>query len=242
MAVRADQNFWFNGQGDFDHTNWGAYWAPIVSSGVLGDLRNKMQITANSSGMMVYAATGEVLVYGVRGIFESTTNLAIATASGQARVDLVVARAVFGNEGESYIEIAVKTGTPASSPAAPALTLDPGQLWEIPLAEVRVDAGVATIAANKVTDKRTWAAASGMREQTVSIAVGDWNGSLQATKTVTGVAAGELSKVWDSPAEASRGQYLAADVRLLSNGTNSVTWKCTIKPTAALTVTVVWAA
>ena len=37
MAVRADQYFWFNGVGDVDHTNWGAYWAPIISSGVFGD-------------------------------------------------------------------------------------------------------------------------------------------------------------------------------------------------------------
>ena len=243
MAVRADQYFWFNGVGDVDHTNWGAYWAPIISSGVFGDLRNKMLITANSSGMYVYAATGEVLIYGVRGVFESTTDLTITAAHGSLpRRDLVVARATFLNEGESYVELAVKAGTPASSPVAPELSQMPGQLWEIPLAEVLVEAGVNTIPAGAVTDKRTWAAASGMREATVTIAVADWNASLLATKTVTGVLAGDASKVWDSPDEASRNQYLAGDVRMISNGANSVTWKCTTKPTAAITVTVVWGA
>lgn len=241
MAVRADQYYWFNGVGDVDHTNWGAYWAPLISNGVLGDLRNKMLVTGNSSGMFVYVDTGECMIYGVRGIVETQAVLAVAAAhSTYPRIDLVVARAVFLNEGESYVELDIKTGTPAASPTAPALTQTAAQTWEIPLAEVAVAAGAVTITAENVTDKRTWAAASGFRQATVTIAVADWNASNLATKTVTGVLAGAASIVLDSPNDASYNMYMLSDVRLYDNAANSVTWKCATKPTAAITVTVVW--
>lgn len=242
MAVRADQYFWFNGVGDVDHTNWGAYWAPIISSGVLGDLRNKMVVIGNSTGMFVYVDTGECMIYGVRGIVETQVALPVAAADATyPRIDLVVARAVFLNEGESYVELDIKTGTPAASPTAPALTQTAAQIWEIPLAEVAVAANAETITAGNVTDKRTWAAASGFREATVTIAVADWNASNLATKTVTGVLAGTASKVWDTPADASYSMYSLSDVRLYSNAANTVTWKCAVKPTSNITVTVVWA-
>lgn len=243
MAVRADTFFWFNGVGDVDHTNWGLYWAPIIRSGVLGDLRNGMEPYANSTGMFIYVKTGEAVIYGVRAIVENQIALPIAASDpNYPRKDLVVARAVFLNEGESYVELDVKTGTPAASPTVPSLTQIPAQTWEIPLAEVTIAANAVTINAGDIYDRRTWAAANGFREQTVSIAVADWNGSLEATKTVTGVLAGSASKVWDSPTESSRSMYMTSDVRMISNGQNTVTWKCTTKPTAALSVTVVWAA
>ena len=162
MAVRADQYYWFNGVGDVDHTNWGAYWAPIISSGVLGNLRNEMVVTGNSTGMFVYVDTGECMIYGVRGIVETQATLPVAAADATyPRVDLVVARAVFLNEGESYVELDIKTGTPAASPTAPALTQTAAQTWEIPLAEVAVAASAVTITAGNVVDARVFSATSG---------------------------------------------------------------------------------
>lgn len=79
-------------------------------------------------------------------------------------------------------------------------------------------------------------------EADVTIATTDWDENNLAGKTVTGVLTGSASKVWDTPADASYNMYSLSDVRLYSNALNTVTWKCTVKPTDAITVTVVWTA
>jgi len=77
-------------------------------------------------------------------------------------------------------------------------------------------------------------------EADVTIATTDWDANNLAAKTVSGVLAGAASKVWDSVADASYSMYSLSDVRLYSNAANTVTWKCTVKPTSSITVKVIW--
>ncbi|MDA3624245.1 hypothetical protein OU415_02285 [Saccharopolyspora sp. WRP15-2] len=116
-----------------------------------GESPNELEIYANSTGMNVKAKPGEVWIQGHWGECTFEKTLAITAANPtNPRIDRVVARADFVN---NRVELDVLTGTPSTSPVAPSMAQN-SSIWEIPMAQVRVDAGVTTIAANKVTDER----------------------------------------------------------------------------------------
>lgn len=143
----------FNSILPLNQTNWAAYFGPSIPDGVIAGIDDEMQVYGNSSGMYVYVKTGECRVRSHRGVISALGTLDIAAADlSYPRKDLVVARVTYGNP--STMEITVKTGTPATSPTVPGITQNAGDVWEIPLAEVYVAAGVVTITAGNVTDRR----------------------------------------------------------------------------------------
>ena len=344
-AVNFTEFGFFDGVMKVDQENWPKFFYNHISDGVISGVGNSLQVYGNSSGMKVMVKSGSCIIRAHRGTNTNETELAIAAANATyPRIDLVVARAVYGDPGESYMCLDVLTGAPSASPAVPILTQTAAVIWEIPLAQVAVAAGATTITAGNVTDARVYSVvplalggtgaitaagalsnifggsslpvanggtgqasiaaarnafglgnttgavpiANGGTGQTtiaaarnafglgnttgavpvanggtgattaaaartnlevakffeasVSIAVADWDASNLAAKTVSGVLAGAASKVWDSPADASYSMYSLSDVRLYSNAADTVTWKCTVKPTSAITVTVVWTA
>lgn len=92
---------------------------------------------------------------------DATVNVAISAADPtNPRIDLVVIQVRDTNYGEaaSDARLTVVTGTPAASPAVPALTSFPNSLV---LAQVAVAAAVTTITNANITDKRTRAHALG---------------------------------------------------------------------------------
>ena len=143
----------FNSILPLNQTNWADYFSPVIPDGIIAGIGNELQVYANTSGMYVYVKTGECRVRSHRGVLAEEGALDIAAAdTTYDRKDLIVVRVTYGSP--STMVIAVKTGTPALTPAAPALTQTAGSVWEIPLAEVTVDANAATIAPEKVTDRR----------------------------------------------------------------------------------------
>lgn len=90
----------------------------------------------------------------VRGYFYENTaimNLAVgANASGNPRIDTVILRVDFVAQ---TIRAAIKQGTPAGSPARPSLQQDTS-IWEMPLADIAVANGFATITNANVTTRR----------------------------------------------------------------------------------------
>jgi len=70
------------------------------------------------------------------------------------RIDLVVLR---WDGPLSTADVIVLQGTPAVTPASPAVTQNRGGRWEEALGEVRVNVGVTNIAASAVTDRRRYA-------------------------------------------------------------------------------------
>jgi hypothetical protein len=80
----------------------------------------------------------------------------------------------------------------------------------------------------------TWA--TPLVSTTVTIASGDWSAN-SATKTVSGVTASSF--LWISPASASYTNFVSAEVRATAQGTNSITFTCSITPTASIDVVVV---
>lgn len=92
----------------------------------------------------------------MRGHFYSSTaqeTLAISASSTNPRIDLVVLRL---DPTANTIVLAVKTGTAAASPVAPALTQSDVDVYELAIAQVNIAANATTIAAGNVTDLRSF--------------------------------------------------------------------------------------
>lgn len=128
------------------------YFHLIVSNGVFPDPATQLQVVAsNNPDMNVNVSDGYGWINGYFAKNEGHYPLAIQAASGTLnRVDAVVLRWV--NSSRS-MELAVKTGTPASSPATPALQRDT-DVYEIMLATVTVAVGATSIPQSAITDKR----------------------------------------------------------------------------------------
>jgi len=124
-------------------------WRP---SGPINGQLNGLQAYADSTGMQVKVKTGLAWIEGFYFETDLEYTLAIATADGtNPRIDLVVLRL---DMSANTVDFGILTGTPAASPAVPSVTQG-ATIYEIALAQVRVDAAVVTIAAGKVTDSRT---------------------------------------------------------------------------------------
>lgn len=123
----------------------------------LPDLGTNLQVTAPDTGMIVNMGYGAAVIQGTcywlkdnnTGI--KTLPIAAANASNP-RIDRVILRRDKSSAIAS-IALAVLTGVPAANPVPLNLTRL-GNIYEISLAQVRVNAGVLSIAADKVTDER----------------------------------------------------------------------------------------
>jgi len=129
-----------------------------VRSWVVGD----MLVTANGTpNMSVNVAAGQCLINGTQnstsqgsyhGLNDASVNLAIAASDAtNPRIDIVVAQvrdAAYSGANNDFI-LAVVTGTPAGSPAAPATPAN-----AIVLAQIAVAANATTIVSGNITDKR----------------------------------------------------------------------------------------
>jgi hypothetical protein len=155
----------------FPFDNAGSYeaqWTKMFSaipSGVVGGIANGLQVYGDSTGMQVKVKSGRAFIKGHTFDSDALETLAIAASDPTlGRWDLVCVKLDWVN---NIIDLVVKTGTPAASPALPGLT-QTSTIWEIPLGRVVVDATVSTIAANKVSDRRVF-----NNLFTIDIVVGD---------------------------------------------------------------------
>jgi hypothetical protein len=140
----------------FDNSDsWEEQWTKMaqhwLATGVIKSLWNELQVYADSTGMQVKVKTGAAWVKGHYYESDAEEVLAIGTAHAtNPRIDRVVLRLDWTSNS---ILLAVLQGTAAVSPVAPNLTQNSSR-WEISLAQVRVNAAVSTIAADKITDER----------------------------------------------------------------------------------------
>lgn len=140
-------------------------WANMLhSSGV--NASTDFTVTADSSGMNVSSAAGLGLVRGHAAYDTAPEVLTIETADTSARIDRVVLELDPSLTVPATIVRKIVKGTPGAG--APALTQTVGGVFQFPLAQVAVGAGVVTITAGNVTDERvllekevTWATLPG---------------------------------------------------------------------------------
>lgn len=130
------------------------------TAGSLNDpqvLASELSVFADSSGMQVKLHYGRAWIQGVYYDLPSADEglpLAIAgNSSGNPRIDRVVLRLDWT---ANTVTPTVITGATAASPTAPALVQTFASSWDLPLAQVRVASGLATVASNLVDDERQW--------------------------------------------------------------------------------------
>ncbi|TDD97177.1 hypothetical protein [Actinomadura rubrisoli] len=131
-------------------------------TGIEGDISNEsLKVKPSSSTRASIVSPGEAWVIGHQYLSNAEISLPHAeNISGKPRIDLIVLRI---DRTADTIHPVVITGVPADNPVTPDLlgnhsafisTLDPGAQWDLPLGQVRVEAGAAVIAADKYTDIR----------------------------------------------------------------------------------------
>ena len=128
----------------------------IVANGVFaqqnGNASTDLQVSAYS-GMTIQVAAGEGL-FGNRW-FENPTTLSITVPDNTnivPRLDSVIAQVDLRQSGRCG-NIVYRTGTPASTPVAPAIN-QTADVYEYRLANVRVEASATSITSSKITDMR----------------------------------------------------------------------------------------
>jgi hypothetical protein len=125
--------------------------------GVVGNPGEAPVVSADGSGMLVTVATGRLAQVRGHGWASGSPAFTLSVGSntsGSTRIDLVV----LGLSRTTWeVTAYVKAGTPGAG-VAPALQTDTGStgVYEIPLAEVTVLSGAASIAADKVKARQWW--------------------------------------------------------------------------------------
>lgn len=124
-----------------------------VGTGYVPGIGNELAVSAtNPTTMTVRVGLGRGYINGYSfDVVDSPEVVSIAAASGSPRIDTVVARlSVTANKN---ITLAVVQGTPVATPTAPALTQN-AETYEMPLADIYVGAGVTSILAANISDRR----------------------------------------------------------------------------------------
>lgn len=122
----------------------------MITDGVELVTGEMMQVT-EATGFDVTVKPGTCIVQGRIGIIESNKTLSVpAPSSALDRIDIVAARADYT---ERMTKLVYLTGTPASTPTAPALKNDVYG-YDIPLAEIRVNKNATKITQANITDRR----------------------------------------------------------------------------------------
>jgi len=125
-------------------------------NGVLRDVLGELAVSANGSGMQVSVAPGVGIVRGLIYDQSGTVTVPISASDSQPRIDVVALEVVPSGANtttEGRSRLVVVKGSPGAQPVAPSLT-QTTNLWQEPIAHVRVDGSAVLIAADKVTDKR----------------------------------------------------------------------------------------
>ena len=125
-------------------------WARHFNSGVDDVPTGTALEVSAGTGLAVDVEAGEAMVRGHYYTSDATESLALATADAtNDRIDTVVLRL---DPTANSIVLAVKTGTPAGSPTAPALVQTDAGIFEQPLADVLVPATAGV--PSTITDRR----------------------------------------------------------------------------------------
>lgn len=144
--------FFNSSDGDrvYDATDFAAYFGSLVSNGVFYMAATNLQVSP-AIGLAVSVAAGSAWINGYR--YENTDdlNMPLTTANGSnPRIDRIVVRL---SQVSRSIQLAVVAGTPAATPAAPALTRT-SDVYELGISDVLIPAAATSIATNNITDTR----------------------------------------------------------------------------------------
>lgn len=122
------------------------------SNGILAKgsktIGDELKVT-HKEGLTISVGPGAVCINGRTGWNEGNHEETLSIGGSNPRIDRIVAELNIPNDRDIYIK--VLEGTPAEEPTAPEL-IQSDDVYQIPLAQVRVDAGSATVA--EIIDER----------------------------------------------------------------------------------------
>lgn len=140
-----------DGDRKYDADDIGNYFLKLISDGVFATPATAMQVTA-VSGMVVSVAAGWGFIKCKYINNTAAAQFTLAAADVVLnRIDRVVIRL---DKDNRTMSLAIKQGTAASTPTAPALTRQSSGIWELSLAQIYVGAGVTSITQANITDER----------------------------------------------------------------------------------------
>lgn len=155
---------------DNEYEILGAAWS---TDGLVGSPADTPVAYADSTGMQVKVRSGKYGVVHGKGWYSGSSDITkaiTANSSGQPRIDLLVLGL---DRSTQLVTEYVKTGTAAASPLPPALLRDPAGAgtgkWEVPLLQIAVATGAATISAGNVTVVAPWINAGSLILSTVDL-------------------------------------------------------------------------
>jgi hypothetical protein len=129
----------------------------IMTDGVVDGFDNELAVTANGTNLVISVDTGAAFGRGLFYRWTSARTVTLFAGEANPRIDRIVLRYYLpGVAEEGRIDLVALKGVASATPAEPNLTQNVATYWEIPLASVRVEAGVTAIAASKVTDERSY--------------------------------------------------------------------------------------
>ena len=141
-----------NGDRTYNADQISEYFLKLISNGVFATPSNSMQVTA-TTGLNVKVSPGWGFIKCKWVKNDNDLALQLDTADTTfARIDRVVLH-LDTNETNRHITIEVKKGTPAATPAPPAVTRLNG-VYELSLAQIAVAANATSITQANITDER----------------------------------------------------------------------------------------
>jgi len=146
------QTSWPFENADTTETQYSYLFDRLKSSGVAGfPSDTALQVTAPGGTMTVTTAAGFAIVRGFMYSSDAVVTNTISASSSNPRIDLIILRL---DPTANTIVQAVLTGTPGTSPSAPALTQTTTGIYEIEIGRVTVPALATSIASGNVKDTR----------------------------------------------------------------------------------------
>lgn len=142
--------------------DWGQIFGLIQSSGVVPGVGNELQVYADGGGYYVKVKTGGGWISGFG--YRSSEEIQLTINPPHATLDRRDRAVLELDIPGSIITPTILTGNTATPTTPPALT-QTDLIWQVPLAQVTVTHGVASIAADKVTDERVYAASNVAQRQ-----------------------------------------------------------------------------
>lgn len=139
------------------------YFGTFIGNGVFPNPSTALSVSA-STGMKVVVSAGSAFINGY--MYSNTENLELTLAAAHSslkRIDRVVVRC---DQNAREITIKVKSGTPASTPIAPALERS-ASVYELAIADILVHSAITSISQSNITSTKLDNKVCGIVTQTV---------------------------------------------------------------------------
>lgn len=181
--------------------------ARIVGDGYIPGLGSELAVVPSTpAAMTVTIGLGTILVQGhLLDVYNTTETRTVDAADPvNPRIDRVMVRLNL-DPAVRAMTIVVKPGTPAVSPVPPTTQRD-ATIWELSLAQVRVNAGAVSITAPNITDERNDPAVCGRARNkvfvpgsaavpSIAFATDENTGLYRTSEDVIGFVAGGIERV-----------------------------------------------